>query len=69
MCTAIGAILGGLAGGSSLAVANWELINAAGIGLAALSSAVLSGLFVFLAGSFFTICRRALREALAHESQ
>lgn len=64
-CTAVGASLGGLLGGSTLAFANWDHINPAGIALGALSSAVLAGLFVFLVTSFVTTCRRAIRDALS----
>ena len=67
--TLLGAGAGAFLGGSGLALANWERINVAGICLAAVSSAVLAGVFVFLTASFFTTARHALRDALGTQDK
>lgn len=59
-----GAAFGGLAGGLVIAAVCCDQITPPGIVLAVVSSAALGGLAGFLAGSFYTVARGALDEAL-----
>ncbi len=59
----IGAVIGGLAGSMMLAV--FTRSSAAGAILGGASSAVIGGLFGFLAASFVEILRTSLRDAAA----
>jgi hypothetical protein len=59
--TALGAALGGSL--SSLAYAYWTDVNAAGLVVGAVSSAILGGFFGFLSSSFLKMVFRAWRQA------
>ncbi|HEV3417159.1 MAG TPA: hypothetical protein VG056_10110 [Pirellulales bacterium] len=59
--TALGAALGGSL--SSLAYAYWTDVNAAGLIVGAVSSAIVGGFFGFLSSSFLKIVFRAWRQA------
>jgi hypothetical protein len=65
----LGAVLGGVSGGALITAVTWQDITVAGIALGVCSSAVLGGLAGFLASSFYTVARAALREALAEQPQ
>jgi hypothetical protein len=61
----IGATVGGLSGAAALTTLTSASI--AGAALGGVSSAVIGGLFGFLAASFVEIIRTSLREAIAAE--
>lgn len=63
-CILLGAGAGGLTGGSLITIVCREHITTPGILLAVISSAALGGLAGFLAGSFYSVARGALHEAL-----
>jgi hypothetical protein len=65
----LGAVAGGMIGGTSIMAMAWQHITAAGVALGVCSSAVLGGLAGFLASSFYTVARGAWREALGDAPQ
>jgi hypothetical protein len=68
MLVAIGAIVGGTGGALFLEITIGHRTSPLGIGVGSISLAVIGGWFAFAGGSFYTIFRQGICDAMAHQA-